>query len=221
MKILNLYAGIGGNRKLWGDDHDITAVEYNPEIAAIYQDLYPNDTVIVTDAHQYLLDHYKEYNFIWSSPPCPTHSVTNHFLNPQGVIRYPDMGLWQEIIFLKHFFNGKYCIENVRSYYEPLIYPQIMDRHYFWTNFKIPFVKKQNKISVTNAKGDTRRKWSEHIKELQDYHGINLDKYKQFGKHGHYKVLANCVHPEIGQHILNIAQGIITKQNTNQLELEI
>lgn len=27
MKILNLYAGIGGNRKLWPDDHEITAVE--------------------------------------------------------------------------------------------------------------------------------------------------------------------------------------------------
>ena len=27
LKILNLYAGIGGNRKLWGNEHDITAVE--------------------------------------------------------------------------------------------------------------------------------------------------------------------------------------------------
>jgi DNA (cytosine-5)-methyltransferase 1 len=53
MKILNLYAGIWWNRKLW--EWDITAVEYNPEIAKIYQDLYPNDTVIVWDAHQYLL----------------------------------------------------------------------------------------------------------------------------------------------------------------------
>lgn len=51
MKILNLYAGIGGNRKLWGNEHDITAVELRPEIAAIYHDLYPNDTVIVGDAH--------------------------------------------------------------------------------------------------------------------------------------------------------------------------
>jgi len=25
MKILNLYAGIGGNRKLWGNDHEITS----------------------------------------------------------------------------------------------------------------------------------------------------------------------------------------------------
>lgn len=81
MKILNLYAGIGGNRKLWGDEHDITAVEFDERIAAIYQDLYPNDTVIVGDAHQYLLDHYSEFDFIGASPPCPTHSVTNHFLN--------------------------------------------------------------------------------------------------------------------------------------------
>lgn len=35
MKILNLYAGIGGNRKLWGNEHDITAVELRPEIAAL------------------------------------------------------------------------------------------------------------------------------------------------------------------------------------------
>src|SRR3990167_10729101 len=71
MRILNLYAGIGGNRKLWGDEHEITAVEYKSEIAAIYSDFFPNDKVIVTDAHQYLLEHYKEFDFIWSSPPCP------------------------------------------------------------------------------------------------------------------------------------------------------
>ena len=58
MKILNLYAGIGGNRKLWGDGHEITAIEFNPEIAKIYQDFFPNDKVIVTDAHQYLLEHF-------------------------------------------------------------------------------------------------------------------------------------------------------------------
>lgn len=74
MKVLNLYAGIGGNRKLWGDDIEVTAVEYNEDIANIYKENYPNDNVIVGDAHQYLLDHFREYDFIWSSPPCPTHS---------------------------------------------------------------------------------------------------------------------------------------------------
>ena len=64
MKILNLYAGIGGNRKLWGDEHEIIAVELDPEIATIYQDYFPNDKVIVTDAHKYLLENYKEFDFI-------------------------------------------------------------------------------------------------------------------------------------------------------------
>ena len=135
MKILNLYAGIGGNRKLWGDEHEITAVEYKPEIAKIYQEIFPNDKVIVDDAHQYLLQHYKEFDFIWSSPPCPTHSVTNNFLNSQGHVRYPDMALYQEIIFLKHWFKGKWVVENVKSYYDPLCKPTEVERHYFWSNF--------------------------------------------------------------------------------------
>ena len=55
MKVLNLYAGIGGNRKLWGGV-EVTAVELNPEIAHIYSDFYPDDEVIIDDANQYLLN---------------------------------------------------------------------------------------------------------------------------------------------------------------------
>ena len=50
MKILNLYAGIGGNRKLWGNEHEITSVEFNEKIANQYHKLYPNDKIIVADA---------------------------------------------------------------------------------------------------------------------------------------------------------------------------
>ena len=64
MKILNLYAGIGGNRKLWGSEHQITAVEYDPAIAAIYSDLYPQDELIIGDAHEYLAKHFDEFDFI-------------------------------------------------------------------------------------------------------------------------------------------------------------
>ena len=67
MKILNLYAGIGGNRKLWGDEHEVVAVENDPNIAKIYQDFFPNDKMVVADAHLYLLEHYKDYDFIWTS----------------------------------------------------------------------------------------------------------------------------------------------------------
>ena len=67
IKILNLYAGIGGNRKLWGNEHEITAIENNQGIAKIYQDFFPNDKVIVCDAHEYLLKHFNKFDFIWSN----------------------------------------------------------------------------------------------------------------------------------------------------------
>ena len=63
MKILNLYAGIGGNRKLWPDGHEITAVEYNPGIAEMYKHFHPKDTVVVGDAHEYLLKNYKNFDY--------------------------------------------------------------------------------------------------------------------------------------------------------------
>jgi len=198
MKILNLYAGIGGNRKLW-TDVEVTAIELNPQIAKVYQDFFPKDKVIVADAHQYLLDHFKEFEFIWSSPPCPSHSGCNTFLHAQGIIRYPEMELWQEIIFLKHWFRGKYCVENVESYYMPFIKPFFnYERHYFWTNFII-YKKYTNKIKLgrmgklkSGQRGDDRHK----LKAL----GFDLSKYSGINKE---HILRNCVNPELGLHILN------------------
>jgi DNA (cytosine-5)-methyltransferase 1 len=134
VKILNLYAGIGGNRKLWGDEHEITAVENEQYIADVYKQFYPNDTVIVADAHQYLLDHFHEFDFIWSSPPCPTHSRMRLSLTKSKPV-YPDMKLYEEILFLKHFFKGNWVVENVTPYYKPLIEPVAeIERHYVWSN---------------------------------------------------------------------------------------
>lgn len=201
MKILNLYAGIGGNRNLWGNEHQITAVEYKPEIAEIYKKLYPNDTVIVGDAHQYLLDHYKEFDFIWSSPPCPTHSVCNNFLHAQGNIRYPDMSLWQEIVFLQKWFKGKWVVENVKSYYPPLWKPILLDRHYFWSNFEISDYKTNRDFNITNARASTRKSPEEDMKTLESYHNIVLPdnaKNKRL-------LLRNCVYPPLAKHILDCA----------------
>lgn len=183
MKILNLYAGIGGNRKLWGNEHEITAVEIVPEIAEIYKTNFPNDIMVIDDAHQYLLDHYKEFDFIWSSPPCPTHSQTNNYLNAKGVIRYPDMSLWQEIIFLKHFCKKLYCVENVKSYYEPLFKPQEAGRHYFWANFIIPNTKNSNT-------------------QIGSFHPTKYNKTDTFEKD---KLKRNCVDEKLGLLILEAA----------------
>ena len=203
MKILNLYAGIGGNRKLWGNNHQVTAVEYDNRIAEIYKDLFPEDTVIVGDAHEYCLEHYQEYDFIWASPPCPTHSITNYFLNSKGIIRYPDMRLYQEIILLNTFFKGLYVIENVKSYYTPLIQPQISGRHYFWSNFRIPHLESRIKISRMCGDKDTLGVTQGEIrkKEMKKL-GFDLDKYQYPEKE---KLLRNCVDPLIGRAILQRA----------------
>ena len=190
MKILNLYAGIGGNRKLWGNEHEITAIENVPEIAKIYQDFFPKDKVIVTDAHQFLLEHYKEFDFIWSSPPCPSHSRMrfNH-----EVKIYPDMRLYQEIIFLQSFFKGNWIVENVCSYYEPLIKPQVLHRHYFWCNTIIPNIQIE---PMETCKLLQERAY------LEGRFGFNLDKYKGVDKR---LLLRNCVLPELGKHIFDFA----------------
>lgn len=205
MKILNLYAGIGGNRKLWDNEHEIVAIENNPEIAKVYQKLFPKDKVIVTDAHEYLLKHFKEFDFIWSSPPCQSHSGCNHFLKGQGIFRFPDMKLYEEIIFLKHFFKGKFVVENVNPYYKPLIKFQKIGRHCFWSNFNIPVIEIDYQIGTMNrqASKDSQRKAiirEAQIPELIDLHGLNNLDIKLKNKR---QVLRNCVIPKLGKHILD------------------
>ena len=198
MKILNLYAGIGGNRKMWGGQHHITAIEYDPKIAEIYKQNYPEDEVIVADAHQYLLEHFREYDFIWASPPCPTHSRVRKTLavkrKKDGTIYeqnkpvYPDMRLYQEILLLDGYYDGYYCVENVISWYEPLIEPQKLGRHYYWANFKIPSKKFEARGSFDNTQ------------ELADKLGFNIDNWKGVDKK---LLLRNCVEPEVAEYIMN------------------
>lgn len=194
MKILNLYAGIGGNRKLWSDEHQITAVELNPLMANIYKDLFPNDELIVGDAHEYLRTHYKDFDFIWTSPPCQSHSSFRHnicvrFRGTEA--NYPDMKLYEEIIFLKHHAQCKWVVENVKPYYEPLIKGNLIQRHLFWSNFDIPNIE---------MKKDVIRK--AQIPDLEKHHGYDLSKYKLPNKR---QVLRNCVYPKLGNYVLNCA----------------
>jgi len=193
MKVLNLYAGIGGNRKLW-KDVDVTAVEIEPKIAAIYQDFFPDDKMIIGDAHEYLLQHYNEYDFIWSSPPCPTHSRINNLnyikLEQNQKPKYPDMKLYEEIILLKHWSKCKWVVENVISYYEPLIRPYRLDSHFFWCNF----VLKNNK--------DIKRHIREHVCDGIPNHGFEFDVNNSSFKE---QLLNNCVKPETGKYIFDCA----------------
>ena len=187
MKVLNLYAGIGGNRKLW-EDVEVTAVEMNPKIASIYKDFFPSDKMIVGDAHAYLLEHFKEFDFIWSSRPCSSHSRAKFWANKKKV--YPDMGIYEEILFLKHHFKGKWVVENVIPYYKHLIHAQQVGRHLFWANFLIRDFSCPDFSKVKDS-----------IQELQKYHNIDIVKYN-IGQRKDM-ILRNCVYPPLGLHILN------------------
>ena len=217
MKILNLYACLGGNRYKWGDEHEITAVEWDEELARLYQERFPNDKVIVADAHQYLLDYYQEFDFIWSSPPCPTHSKirTTQKNRDFYIPKYPDMSLYQQIIFLKKHFKGKYVVENVIPYYEPLITAHKRGRHLYWTNFNLP-----SNIDRNEAKGMIGGQTRDEKNKLCKFHNIDrnfLDTYK--GNQSKIKIIRNLVDYEVGKIILDTVMGIRTKENINQTEL--
>lgn len=210
MKVLNLYSGIGGNRKLW-EDVEVTAVEINDSIAKVYQNFFPNDKVIVTDANEYLLNHYKEFDFIWGSPPRQSHSKMNRTIIGRGQRNaiYPDMKLYQEILFLQEWGkNLKWVIENVDLMYTPLIPPtKKADRHLFWSNFNIgSFDPNGVKPSVDHDKTSV----------FADAFGIDMDFKVDVRKD---QILRNCVNPQTGLYILNCARNIITKQNEKQIEL--
>lgn len=209
LKVLNLYAGIGGNRKHW-QNVDVTAVEYNEEIAAIYRDHYPDDTVVVGDAHAYLLNHYREFDFIWSSPPCPTHSRARYWNSKGGgcSLMFPDLTLYEEIIFLQHYAECTWTVENVIPFYEPLIKPSVeLQRHLFWANFPLRPRKFLKDETVLNVTANTI------------HFGYDLSQYKT--THRKDQILRNMVNPDVGAYILNAALGKIDQQQTalNQLSI--
>jgi hypothetical protein len=72
--------------------------------------------------------------------------------------------------------------------------PQIIGRHYLWSNFKIPFIEQpKNDIGRMNGQRQTA---SKKTKEER-----------------------NAVNSDLGLHIFATAMGIIIKSNTKQTEL--
>ena len=195
-KVINLYAGLGGNRKHW-QDVEVTAVELDPKIANIYQRNFSEDKVIIGDAHQYLLDHYNEFDFVWSSPPCQKHSkmmkATRH-----DVVDYFDLKLYQEIILLEHFFKGSWVVENVVPYYKPLIAPKVrVGRHLFWSNKELFGIQ-----DIKRASGFINKSNLQGKKEMMKWLGIHYEENIYYSNnHCPVQVLRNCVHPYLGLQI--------------------
>lgn len=217
-RILNLYACLGGNRHKWdevaievGIEINVTAVELDPELAKLYKSRYPNDLVIVADAHKYLLDHYKEYDFVWSSPPCPKNSKARFARKENTTPEYPGLSLYEEIIFLDKWFRGKYCVENVIPYYTPLIPAKKRGRHLFWTNFNLPNILSYRIAPSMESKGA--------FSKICDFHSINLDGYK--GNQRKDKIARNLVDYEAGKTILETVFNLSRSGLNEQIKLNL
>lgn len=213
IKVLNLYACLGGNRAKWDEvaNIEVTAIELDPEAARLYKERFPSDNVIVADAHQYLLDHFKEFDFIWSSPPCPSHSKVRISQKNRETFKfiYPDMKLYEEVIFLDNFFEGKYVVENVTPYYDPLIPAKKIGRHLYWTNFNLPNDLNERKVSIMEGKDEVKR-WCE-------FHDYNFYKYK--GEQRMDKIARNLVDYEAGKTIFATAMGVMVESKSKQQSL--
>ncbi len=201
IRVANLYAGIGGNRRLWHGDIKVTAVEKNEAIAHVYRDYFPGDKIIIGDAHDFLLKNYDQFDFIWSSPPCPTHSRARFWANRKDRYQpaYPDIRLYEEILFLKHYYKGKWVVENVVPYYEPLIPARKIGRHLFWSNFYIPEYKVKD-VDVNRAT----------IREMERYHKVDLSSYKGLGRRD--RILRNCVNSQTGLLVFESALNTLKKE---------
>lgn len=195
IKVLNLYAGLGGNRKKW-ENVEVTAVEYSEEIANVYKHYFPDDIVIIEDAHDYLAKHWNEFDFIWSSPPCQSHSKIRMMASKSGSYDavMPDMTLWSEIIFLQNFTKNtdiKFVVENVKPYYEPFVKPtQKLGRHLFWTNFDLPFKEIKDGLKH-NERGMSHKGY------------FDLRPFKL--KHRKDQLIRNSVDPNVGEYVFNCA----------------
>lgn len=215
LKILNGYACLGGNCLLWDDDvFEITAIEKDEHLAEMYQQRFPKHNVIVGDANEYLLNNFQDYWFIWLSPPRPDNSKARHARRKTTTPKFPDLTLYKHVIFLKNWFDGFFCVENVEPYYDLLIPAKKRGRHLFWTNFLLPNVLSERESPQMAGKNE--------LDEFCKFHKIDrafLDSYK--GKQRKDKLIRNMVDYEVGKTILDVAAGVYKAKQTNQITMQL
>lgn len=214
MNILNLYAGVGGNARRWGLEHTIHAVERDQRIADIYVENLPHHNVFVRDANDFLYQNGADYDFIWSSPPCQSHTQMVKATGRKSQHgRIVDMTLYQQIIWLQHFCKDVlWVVENVKPYYGILrpkgVYVAEVGRHVFWSNFYLGEIR-----DVPRPPGFINKGTLADMRVLQEWLGINYEKPVLYeNNHCPVQILRNAVHPDIGLQILLRAEQVLTPE---------
>ena len=161
LRILNLFAGPGGNRELWGENHRIVAVETDDTIREIYRDKFPHDTISPFDAYEFLLANHEHFDFIWASPPCTTHSRAKAQHGPY----YRDFRLYEMIDFMQRNVEVPWVVENVVNTGITTFRPSAkLGRHFLWSNFSIPeVVFPPDNVQSLGSKDPNRNKMNPDI----------------------------------------------------------
>jgi DNA (cytosine-5)-methyltransferase 1 len=130
-----------------------------------------------------------------------------------------DFKLYQEIVLLRSWFKGKYVVENVIPYYEPLIKPSIiLGRHPFWTNFNIKEKAFKNIDISRSEPNDLLKERGIDISIFDIIKDVPESRSKD-NRFERMQLVRNMVDPEIGLHILNTALDIETQNNVEQIGL--
>jgi len=189
VRVLDLYAGLGGTdkgiRKVAAEKNiklDYYAIEIDPAVCQAHKKNHLESNVICADVKDWL-DKVTDFDFVWASPPCQTHSINNYSNKAIGYKTKPvDWSLWHVIDILQRAETIPFVVENVKIWYnEPFKHNFKLDRHYFWTNLQlVPF----------DYHKKPAKEWCHiSVKDWQEYHQLEPattgDKRQQ---------LRNCVH---------------------------
>lgn len=208
MRVLNAYAGIGGNRHLWPAEWDITAVELDERIAAEYARRYPQDQTLVEDAHAFVLERAHQFDAVWTSPPCPTHSRIQRTLVSRFGKTEPDPRLWLEIEHLQQL-GRRYVVENVHTYYAPPIAPDVVtDRHYYWVSAAPALINPYEVVKLARAHSTSD--------EIADSYG--LERLAPGSVSDRRKTMRNAVVPLEGLQIAEAAFEAPTEDEVRRYE---
>lgn len=125
--------------------------------------------------------------------------------------RLPDLLLYEFKIWFDCNYKGKYVIENVIPYYQPVIEPTAkIGRHLFWANFPI-----SEDFHINQPKGFINKTTVKGAEELKKWLGIHYKGNLYYnGNHNPGQVLANCVHPDLGKHIYDCLEKYLSNINS-------